>query len=724
MNSTNKKKSNKLVRLIIAGVEQSFKSKIMIVLNIIMLVLAIGFVNFNTIKDMIKDKTSGNQISSSDIINISITQDDTGKFKNKLDSLKIENMKVSQSLITEEKAQNIEVKLIKDKEKILKITIISDEGIKGDIYNLIIKAADDIKKEVFSENKNLTKEEIASLTEQIEVERIINKIDNTLYDKYSVIITVISFTIYMLFIFIASSLASTIGMEKISKTTEYMLTGISQTAYLWFNILQVIIVLLLQALLSFIYFLIASMINTLLVGVTIGTGGLDLSILTTLVIDPTVISVILYSLFQIIVAIFILSIVQAVITSKSTNMSDIGNSTMLVILIAVICAFVLPNLIVPGEIVNIFIKIISLLPVLSCIMVPKLMLLGQINIVLVVLSIIISIITLIATTILGGRLFKRGLLNLEKVKLDSKTGKEKKEETLEERKFKNVISKVSIACILSIIISNTISFIIPIIFSMCGFVNSISTLIATIITFGLYIGVPYLYLKTSFNTNITNNKMKLKSSFKYIFIAIALINIFQYVITILMNITKIEFTGIDSNMISTDGTLLGNLLVIILVAVMPAIFEELLFRKGIISVTKKYGVWFSIILSSCIFGLVHGNIIQAIFALFTGIVLGFVYIKTGRIDICMIIHFINNLFGALALIMIDKEAILNNCMLVIGFIGIIYIILNLKNIKNLFKLPKIEVSQVRYGLIFKCISFIFMIAFYILMNIYVFKLLG
>ena len=725
--SNMKRKNNKLIRLVIAGVEQSFKSKIMITLNIMLLVLAIGAVNFNTVKDMFENSNSNNSdINIKDKINISVLQDDSNKLIEDLNSLNKENITVTSFLNSDDAIKDVQIYLTKDLDKIFKIKIVSDEAIDGKIYNLIVETANNIKKEVFAENKNLTKEEIASLTEQIEVERVLNNVDNTAFNKYGMIINIIAFTIYMLFIFISSTLASTIGMEKISKTTEYMLTGISQTAYLWFNILQVISILIMQALLSFVYFLIANMINTLLVSQSMNIGSLDLTyIISNITIDPIVISVIAYAVVQIIIAILILAIIQAVITSKATNMTDIGNSTMLVILIAVICAFVVPNLIVPGEIVNTFIKIISLLPILSCIMVPKLMLLGQINTFLVVLSLIISLVTVVVTTIIGGKLFKRGLLNLEKVKLDSKTGKEKKEETLEERKFKNAISKISVACILSIILSNTASILITLVLAMLGFTDGNSTLISTIITFILYIGLPYLYLKTSFNNTVTNNiVLKFKESIKYIFIAMASITLFQYCITYLMNISGITFTGVDSNMISVDGSLLNSILVIILVAVIPAIFEELLFRKGIISITKRYGVWFSILFSSIIFGLVHGNILQAVFAMFTGIVLGFVYVKTGRIGICMIIHFINNLFGALALIMPDKEAILNNVMLMFGAIGIICILVNLKKIKTLITLPKVEVITVRYSLMFKCISFIFMLAFYVLMNYYIFKLLG
>lgn len=713
-----KNKKNKLLRLIIAGVEQSYKSKMMIILNIVLLVLAIGFVNFNAIKDIFTSEDD-----TSDIINVIIAEDDSNMFKEALSNN--ENINIVDSAIEDE--ENIIVSLIEDETKILKLIIESDEKVDINLYNEIIEDAEYIKQELFSENKNLTKEEIDSLLNDIEVERIINSVDSTLYDNYSFIIVIITFTIYLLFIFIASALASTIGMEKISKTTEYMLTGISEISYLWYNIVQVISVVIIQALLSFIYYLIANMINTLLVGVVVDA---DLSInMTTLFssIDPTVISVIGYALFQIIISIFILSVIQAVITSKVTNMTDIGNSTLLVITVTIVASFVLPNIINDGEVVSGFIKLISILPILSCTMVPKLMLLGQISNILIILSIVISILALILVSVIGSKLFKRGLLNIQKSKKDNKDSKDKKEMTLEDRKFKNIISKIATAAILCVMISNTIPIILSVIFGILGLTSENANLILTIITFISYIYIPYLYLKTAFATVKSDNsvvsRISAKEAIKWVFIAICGITIFQYGITLIATATNITFTGVDADMLGTTGGILNNILIIISVAILPAIFEELLFRKGIITLTKKYGALFSIILSAVIFGLIHGNIIQAIFAFFTGLVLGYVYIKTNSIGVCMLIHFINNMFGALAIIMPTYEVQITMVMLFMAVIGLILLISNLTKFKQNFLIDNIDIVKVNKKYMLTSVSFIFMISFYLLMNVYVYVLM-
>lgn len=710
-----KQKNNKLLRLIIAGVEQSYKSKMMIILNIILLIIAIGAVNFQAIKDIVTNKDA-----NSDIVNIIIAKDDTNALKEALSNNN--NISITDELI--EDKENVTVSLINDEANILKLVIESDEKIDTNLYNEIVADAEYIKQDIFRENKNLTKEEIASLLNDIEVERIINAVDSTTYDKYGFIIFIITFAIYILFIFISSTLASTIGMEKISKTTEYMLTGISEIAYLWYNILQVIIVVIIQVLLSGIYYLIANMVHTLLVGTVISA---DLSFnLTTLfsMVDPIIISVIGYALLQVIISIFILSVIQAVITSKVTNMTDIGNSTLLVITVTILASFVMPNIIKEGEVINLFIKIISMLPILSCTMIPKLMLLGQIPNVMIVISVIISIIGLIAVSIVGSKMFKRGLLNIQKIKKNDK--KTKQEMTLEDRKFKNIIAKIATATIISIMISNIIPIILAVVFGTLGYTSGDANLVLTIITFISYIYVPYLYLKTSFNSKDKENKNKkicIKEAISWICIAIFGITVLQYGITMLAEITGITFTGVDANILNVTGGFLNSILIIISVAILPAIFEELLFRKGIISLTKKYGGVFSIILSSVIFGLVHGNLIQAVFAFFTGIVLGYVYVKTNSIGTCMWIHFTNNMFGALSLLFPNYENKITMVMFIIGIIGFIILLTKLKNFKKNFAIENVGNVKVNKTYMLTCVSFIFMISFYILMNIYIYNLM-
>ena len=77
---------------------------------------------------------------------------------------------------------------------------------------------------------------------------------------------------------------------------------------------------------------------------------------------------------------------------------------------------------------------------------------------------------------------------------------------------------------------------------------------------------------------------------------------------------------------------------ILTVGIIPAIFEELLFRKFMIDRTLRHGEFVSCALSGIMFGIWHGNFQQFFFAFFLGVLFAFVYIRTGRIIYTMILH--------------------------------------------------------------------------------------
>ena len=87
----------------------------------------------------------------------------------------------------------------------------------------------------------------------------------------------------------------------------------------------------------------------------------------------------------------------------------------------------------------------------------------------------------------------------------------------------------------------------------------------------------------------------------------------------------------------------GSLVSIITVGILPAIFEELLFRKFLIDRTIRYGEFISCAMSGIMFGLWHGNFQQFFFTFFVGVMFAFVYIRTGNVIYTMIMHASMNL---------------------------------------------------------------------------------
>lgn len=90
--------------------------------------------------------------------------------------------------------------------------------------------------------------------------------------------------------------------------------------------------------------------------------------------------------------------------------------------------------------------------------------------------------------------------------------------------------------------------------------------------------------------------------------------------------------------------MMGNPLGVISVVILAPIVEELVFRGAIMGHLLKTGKSpvFAIVVSSLVFGIVHGNLEQAPFAFILGLALGWVYYRTGSLLPSIFMHFINN----------------------------------------------------------------------------------
>jgi len=77
-------------------------------------------------------------------------------------------------------------------------------------------------------------------------------------------------------------------------------------------------------------------------------------------------------------------------------------------------------------------------------------------------------------------------------------------------------------------------------------------------------------------------------------------------------------------------------------ALAPALCEEFAMRCCALGALRKYGKGFAVVAVSIVFGLIHGNVIQFVFAFLLGLVFGYITIATDSILPAMFIHGLNN----------------------------------------------------------------------------------
>lgn len=141
------------------------------------------------------------------------------------------------------------------------------------------------------------------------------------------------------------------------------------------------------------------------------------------------------------------------------------------------------------------------------------------------------------------------------------------------------------------------------------------------------------------------NKISFKLSVKNILLSVLIGIIMLFGLNPLINMIDIAIAKLGHTPsgfplpLDTFGWLLLN---IVFMAILPAIFEELLFRGIIFNGLKQYGKKAAIVLSAVLFMLVHGSIDQTVYPLLFGFVLALIAYKSNNIVNSIVAHFINN----------------------------------------------------------------------------------
>ncbi|MBR5544343.1 MAG: CPBP family intramembrane metalloprotease [Clostridia bacterium] len=94
----------------------------------------------------------------------------------------------------------------------------------------------------------------------------------------------------------------------------------------------------------------------------------------------------------------------------------------------------------------------------------------------------------------------------------------------------------------------------------------------------------------------------------------------------------------------------GFIIATISMAVVPAIIEEFAIRGVVMQPLRRYGDKFAIVASAFIFSIMHGNMAQIPYTVIGGIYLGYLTVATGSIWPSIILHFINNMYSVVIMV--------------------------------------------------------------------------
>lgn len=211
-------------------------------------------------------------------------------------------------------------------------------------------------------------------------------------------------------------------------------------------------------------------------------------------------------------------------------------------------------------------------------------------------------------------------------------------------------------------------------------------------------GIAALMLKKNFVGELLPSKKVGKAKFTaWVLLGMGGAMLANLLVSWLITFTK-EVLGYEltQNDYGTASDPLSLFVMFFAIAVAPAIFEEFAFRCCALGALKKFGKGFAVFSVSIIFGLIHGNVIQFVFAFFVGLILAYITVQTDNVLIAMVIHGINNgrsVINDMVVAMANEDvankvsSVLFIVFLVLGIISLIYLL-----IKKSFKREKKQIN--------------------------------
>ncbi len=416
--------TRKFFYLVKLSFNKKLKSKWFIAVNIILALSLFALFNLNSIitffggefdkplKVLVYDKT-----------NISYPY-----LKNNIDSLtsELEDKKIVVKSVSNEnkkiKDDEILISLNLD-DNLLKAKVISDKKIDSSVYQVIYQGLNVTKQQVLMERLNLDTNTLALLSTNIDIDRVVLSDKKSQDENMSLVMSTVFPSLilpfFMLIIFLVQMVGGEICEEKTTKSMEIIISNVSPKVHLLAKIIANNLFVLLQALLLFIYGLIAFFISS-------RNGSLNIPSEITSVWDSLsasglindIVSLLPFLLVLIILSFLAYSLLAGILASMTTNIEDFQQlqTPIVFILLAGYYLAIMAGMF-QG---SIFLKIAGYIPLISCLLAPNLYIMGEISILDILIAIILLIGLLYLLIRYGMKIYKVGILNYSNEKVWSK----------------------------------------------------------------------------------------------------------------------------------------------------------------------------------------------------------------------------------------------------------------------------------------------------------------
>lgn len=416
---------NKFWYLTRFGLSKKIKSKSFIISNIVLLVLIVCIINVDGIISFF----GGDFDEKVKIYLVDNTHISASSFTNNFNQ-------VNSSVYTSEEVNNNElvlennikeddikgtrdiiVELNNDELNLLSARIISDNYIDTITYQIINQSISSTKYELALKNSNIDVEELNKISSPPVIERVIlDEEKNSEKENTNIIMSVVFPTLilpfFMLIILLVQSIGTEIYEEKSTRSMEIIISNVSAKTHLFAKILSGNIFIIFQTILIFLYGILGFLLRSFTPNVTGGMSDTIKDVLSSLQssgIMGKLVVIIPITLVLMLLSFLAYSLLAGILASMTVNIEDYQHVQLPIILICLISYYL--SFMASMFDGSTFIKVLSYFPLISCLLSPALLMIGQVTIIDVFVSVGIMILFIYVIIKYGLRIYKIGILN-------------------------------------------------------------------------------------------------------------------------------------------------------------------------------------------------------------------------------------------------------------------------------------------------------------------------
>ena len=432
---------DKFLFLVSHSLKKKFTSKSFIITNIVLLVLLVGIINIQGIISFFGgdfDKDTNIYIIDNSVYNLEDKFKEIYDATNEATGMSFENIVFKETDKTSKELEeelvgttDILIEIISNEESYISAKIVSEGYIDTMLNQVLTSSLNTIKYEIAITNSGIDPEELASVLTPITTERIIldenKKAEGESMEMImSMLFPTLILPFYMLTLFLVQIIGGEINEEKQTRSMEVIISNVTPKTHFFSKILSANIFVVAQSILLVGYSGVGMFISKLLStksttsGVTDALGGFD-GVMDTLrstgILDNIAITITL-AVILLILSFLAYSLIAGILASMTVSIEDYQQIQTPIIMISV-AAYMLA--IMAGNFEgSVFIRVLSYIPLLSCLLCPALFIIGQVGIIDILIAVIVTVIFDWILIKYGMKIYKTGVLNYSTDKMWSR----------------------------------------------------------------------------------------------------------------------------------------------------------------------------------------------------------------------------------------------------------------------------------------------------------------